>query len=98
MAGTQSASRASGACEQAAADRTRSSLATTYRDQAILLSQQGRFAESEAYSREALRLRPDDIDVLNELGAGGLAAGTAGRGRGDLTARRVRSSPTTSGS
>ena len=41
----------------------------TYRDQAILLSRQGRYAESEAYSREALRLRPDDVDILNELGA-----------------------------
>jgi Flp pilus assembly protein TadD len=38
-------------------------------DQAILLARQGRFAESETCSREALRLRPDDVDVLNELGA-----------------------------
>jgi Flp pilus assembly protein TadD len=42
--------------------------ATMYRDQAIRCSQQGRFAESEAHSREALRFRPDDVDVLNELG------------------------------
>jgi Flp pilus assembly protein TadD len=46
-----------------------SGLATSYRDQAILLSRQGLYAESEAYSREALRLRPDDVDTLNELGA-----------------------------
>ena len=37
------------------------------RDQAINLSLQGRFVESEACSREALRLQPDNIDVLNEL-------------------------------
>jgi len=45
-----------------------SDLATGYRNQAIRLSMQGRFAESEVCSRSALRLRPDDIDVLNELG------------------------------
>jgi Flp pilus assembly protein TadD len=45
-----------------------SDLAIRYRDQAIRLSLQGYFAESEKYSREALRLRPDDVDVLNELG------------------------------
>lgn len=42
--------------------------AIRYRDHAIWLSLQGYFAESESYSREALRLRPDDVDVLNELG------------------------------
>ena len=48
---------------------THTGLATTYRQQAILLSRQGLYAESEAYSREALRLEPNDIDALNELGA-----------------------------
>jgi tetratricopeptide (TPR) repeat protein len=43
-------------------------LALSYRDHAIRLSLQGHFVESEAYSREALRLRPDDVDILNELG------------------------------
>jgi Flp pilus assembly protein TadD len=43
-------------------------LAIRYRDQAIRLSLEGYFAESETYSREALRLRPDDVDILNELG------------------------------
>ena len=43
-------------------------LAIRYRDQAIRLSLQGYFAESESCSREALRLRPDDVDILNELG------------------------------
>ena len=38
-------------------------------EQAIRLAQQGRYAESEACSRRALRLQPDDVDVLNELGA-----------------------------
>jgi Flp pilus assembly protein TadD len=37
-------------------------------DDAIRLAQQGRYAESEACSRRALRLRPDDVDILNELG------------------------------
>jgi Tfp pilus assembly protein PilF len=45
-----------------------SDLAKVYRDQAIRLSLAGRFAESEACSRIALELRPDDVDVLNELG------------------------------
>jgi len=43
-------------------------LAMSYRSQAIRLSLQGKSAESETYWREALRLQPDDIDVLNELG------------------------------
>jgi len=43
-------------------------LAIRYRDHAIRLSLQGYFAESESYAREALRLRPDDVDILNELG------------------------------
>ena len=43
-------------------------LGITYRDQAIRLSQEERFAEAEASAREALRLRPNDVDVLNELG------------------------------
>ena len=38
-------------------------------DQAIGLLREGRYAESEACSREALRLRPNDVDILNELGA-----------------------------
>ncbi len=42
--------------------------AIRYRNQAIWLSRRGRFAESEGFSREALRLRPDDVDILNELG------------------------------
>jgi Flp pilus assembly protein TadD len=43
-------------------------LAKRYRTQAIVLSLQGRFPESEAFAREALQLSPDDVDVLNELG------------------------------
>ena len=45
-----------------------SDFAMDYRDQAIQLSLQGKFAESETYWREALDLQPDDVDVLNELG------------------------------
>jgi Flp pilus assembly protein TadD len=47
---------------------TQPDLGIVYRDQAIRLSQADRFAESETYARAALRLRPDDVDVLNELG------------------------------
>jgi Flp pilus assembly protein TadD len=39
----------------------------TLRNRAIILSREGRFVESEACAREALRLCPDNIDVLNEL-------------------------------
>jgi Tfp pilus assembly protein PilF len=42
-------------------------LARSYRMQAIHLHRQRRFAEAETYSRESLRLRPDDIEVWNEL-------------------------------
>lgn len=42
-------------------------LGLLYRNQAIILSLEGRFVESEAFSRQALELRPDDVDVLNEL-------------------------------
>ncbi len=41
---------------------------TTYCHQAIELSRQGRSAEAETHLREALRLWPNDIDLLNELG------------------------------
>ncbi len=37
------------------------------RDRAITLSHQGRFAESEACSREALRIGPEHLDIFNEL-------------------------------
>jgi Flp pilus assembly protein TadD len=40
-----------------------------HRNQAILCAFQGRNADSEFHAREALRLRPHDIDVMNELGA-----------------------------
>ncbi len=68
MSGTRD--RAAGCAEAAgrrgpADDRA---LAISLRDRAIALSLQGRFAESEACSREALRLWPDDVDVMNELG------------------------------
>ena len=46
----------------------RTNLAIRYRDHAIRLNMEGCFAESEAYLREALRIRPDDVDILNELG------------------------------
>ncbi len=42
--------------------------AVRYRNQAIVLLQAGRLAESERYSREAFGLRPDDVDILNVLG------------------------------
>ena len=42
--------------------------AKRYRDQAALFMVQGRFVEAETCSRAALRLWPDDVDTLNELG------------------------------
>jgi tetratricopeptide (TPR) repeat protein len=38
------------------------------RERAIRLALEGRYAESEACSRNVLRLRPDDVDAMNELG------------------------------
>ncbi len=40
----------------------------SHRERAIALALEGRFAESEEAAREALRLRPDDVDTLIELG------------------------------
>ena len=79
------------------ADDPDAELAIRHRNQAIMLSLQGYFAESESYSREALRLRPDDVDVLNELGAAVWRQGRRPRPRRS-TAGHVRSSPTISGS
>jgi Flp pilus assembly protein TadD len=39
----------------------------TLRERATGLALEGRFAESEACAREALRLRPDNADAMNEL-------------------------------
>ena len=72
-------------------------LAIQYRNQAIRLSLQGYFAESESYSREALRLQPDDVDILNELGVASGARDGRPRPRRS-TSRRARSTRTTSGS
>ncbi len=55
-----------------------SDLAIRYRNQAIWLSLRGRFTESESFSREALRLRPNDVDILNELGVAVWQQGRAG--------------------
>jgi Flp pilus assembly protein TadD len=69
MAGMQGGlkSTASTAQSRARGVMTDVDLAKAYRDLGIRLHQQRRFAEAETYSRAALRLRPDDIDVLNEL-------------------------------
>ena len=69
MAGIPGAVLAKDAATERYTQSIDTGLATNYRQQAILLSRQGRYAESEAYSREALRLQPDDVDTLNELGA-----------------------------
>jgi len=68
MAARQDGWARSAAPGQARTQAEESDLATSYCNQAIRLSLQGRFAESEACARAALRLRPDNIDVLNELG------------------------------
>jgi Flp pilus assembly protein TadD len=49
-------------------EHSEAELASRYRTQAIGLLLQEDFAGSESYSREALRLRPDDVNILNELG------------------------------
>ena len=69
MPGIQGAGRKNAATVQSSAKGVRFDSKTRLVDQAVLLARQGRFAESETCSREALRLRPDDVDVLNELGA-----------------------------
>jgi Flp pilus assembly protein TadD len=68
MAGTQTgyATSPEGLDSPPAGDETER--VRSYRDRAIGLALEGKFAESEAWSREALRLRPDDVDALNELG------------------------------
>ena len=68
MAGPQDGSVGDAMSAQPEVDGMTLDLATSYRNVAIRLSRQGLFAESEAHSREALRYRPDDVDVLNELG------------------------------
>ena len=73
-------------------------LAIRYRDQAIRLSLQGYFAESESFSREALRLRPRRRRHLERARCGPLAAGPLDRGSWRFTIRHVRSTRTISGS
>lgn len=41
---------------------------TSHRERAVRLALEGRYAEAEAVSREALAIDPEDIDALNELG------------------------------
>jgi Flp pilus assembly protein TadD len=67
MSGTQV--RSLGSAETVAIRRLADDIepVVSFRDRAIQLSLQGRFVESEACSRQALRLRPDNMDVLNEL-------------------------------
>jgi Flp pilus assembly protein TadD len=68
MAGAQSGLAEYDARTQNGAECVSTGLAMSYRDQAIRLALQGDWPESETYLREALRLRPDDGDLLNELG------------------------------
>jgi tetratricopeptide (TPR) repeat protein len=56
------------ASEQVAPSYAGSDLAIRYFDQAVRLSFDGRFAESEALSRLAIALSPNDGDILFELG------------------------------
>ena len=72
---------------------------TSLVDQAIRLAQEGRYAESEACSRRALRLRPDDVNALNELRRPAVwRQGRAAEFRGDLnSAPDRRYDPTISG-
>ena len=68
MTGMQNGLAENDAPAQNGAQCVNTDLAMSYRKQAILLMLQGMPAESEPYLREALRLRPDDTDLLNDLG------------------------------
>jgi Tfp pilus assembly protein PilF len=68
MAGTQNGLAESDAPAQDSAQFVNTELAMSYRKHAIRLMLQGMPAESEPYLREAHRLRPDDTDILNDLG------------------------------
>jgi Flp pilus assembly protein TadD len=88
MAGLQRGSTES--CEGIPADGE--SLAKSYRDESLRLALAGRFPDAEAFAREALRLRPDDVEVMNELG---VAVWKQGREREaeEILRRAVRISP-----
>src|SRR5262245_4354896 len=68
MAALQDGCASDAAREQARTRNVDSDPESSHRDQAVRLLLQGQFAESETCSRRALALRPDDVDVLNELG------------------------------
>jgi Flp pilus assembly protein TadD len=57
------------AARQHTAGGSRSDAKSGLLDEAIRLARQGQYAESETLARQALRLRSDDVDILNELGA-----------------------------
>ncbi len=67
MSGMQKASTGSAEARAIRSPADEIDPVVSFRDQAIVLSLQGRFVESEACSREALRLQPENIDVINEL-------------------------------
>jgi Flp pilus assembly protein TadD len=68
MAGMQNGSAENDAPAQNGVQFVNIDLAMSYRKQAILLMLREMPAEAEPYLREALRLRPDDTDLLNDLG------------------------------
>jgi len=68
MAGTQDELANCDALAQNIVECVNGDRATTYYTRAYQLASQGKPAESEPYWREALRLRPDDIELLIELG------------------------------
>ena len=96
MEGIMDAVKENAAPSRVGVEAANRELAKRYRTQAIVLTMQKRFAESEAFARMALELHPDDIDILNDLGIAVWRRGGTLRPR-KSTGSRVKSSPTTSG-
>jgi Flp pilus assembly protein TadD len=97
MSRTRRAGKGNAATAPKPAAGARFDAKTRILDRAILLARQGRYSEAETYLREVLRLRPNDVEVLIELGAAVWRQrrwAEAGRS----TAGRMTPSPTISGS
>jgi Flp pilus assembly protein TadD len=69
MEGIVDGARAGVAPARRRTEAAKRDMATIYSHDADLLMKQRRYAEAETLLRPALRLRPDDADILNMLGA-----------------------------
>jgi tetratricopeptide (TPR) repeat protein len=68
MAGARNGLAEYGAPARNGADCVSDVRAMRYRNQALRLSSEGKYSEAEIAWRESLCLKPDDVEVLNELG------------------------------